>query len=74
MPEPLQKPHPPIWITARSPDTYDFAVKQECNIFSWPLTRPMSEVETYKGRMESALADNPGKPRPVFATMRHTMM
>ena len=25
VPKPLQKPHPPIWIAARSPDTYDFA-------------------------------------------------
>ena len=74
VPKPLQKPHPPIWIAARSPDTYDFAVKHECNILSWPLTRPMSEVEAYKGRMEAALADNPGKPRPIFATMRHTVV
>jgi len=72
VPKPLQKPHPPIWIAARSPDTYDFAVKHECNILSWPLTRPMSEVEVYQGRLETALADNPGKPRPIFATMRHT--
>jgi len=49
VPKPLQKPHPPIWIAARSPDTYDFAVKHECNILSWPLTRPMSEVEVYRG-------------------------
>ena len=24
--------------------------------------------------MERALADNPGKPRPIFATMRHTVV
>ena len=74
VPKPLQKPHPPIWIAARSPDTYDFAVKHECNILSWPLTRPVSEVEAYRERMETALADNPGKPRPIFATMRHTVV
>ena len=38
------------------------------------LTRPMSEVELYKKHMERALADNPGKPRPIFATMRHTVV
>ena len=27
VPKPLQQPHPPIWIAARSPATYDFAVK-----------------------------------------------
>ena len=41
---------------------------------SWPMARPMSEVELYKGRMEAALADNPGKARPFFATMRHTVV
>ena len=74
VPKPLQKPHPPIWVAARSPDTYDFAVKHQCNIISWPLTRPISEVELYKGHLERALADNPGKPRPIFATMRHTVV
>ena len=74
VPKPLQKPHPPIWIAARSPDTYDFAVKHDCNILSWPLTRPVSEVELYKERLETAQADNPGKSRPVFATMRHTVV
>ena len=74
VPKPVQKPHPPIWIAARSPDTYDFAVKHECNILSWPLTRPMSEVELYKGRLDAALARHPGKPRPIFATMRHTVV
>ena len=74
VPKPLQKPHPRIWIAARSPDTCDFAVKHQCNILSGPLTRPMSEVELYKKHMERALADNPGKPRPIFATMRHTVV
>jgi len=72
VPKPLQKPHPPIWVAARAPVTYDYAVKNGCNILSWPLTRPMSEVELYLGRLETALAENPGKARPLFAAMRHT--
>ena len=72
VPKPVQKPHPPVWVAARAPITYDYAVKNECNILSWPLTRPMSEVESYRQRLDAALADNPGKPRPIFAAMRHT--
>ena len=72
VPKPLQTPHPPIWVAARAPVTYDYAVKNGCNILSWPLTRPMSEVEVYKQRLDTALAENPGKPRPIFAAMRHT--
>ena len=72
VPKPLQKPHPPIWVAARAPITYDFAVKNGFNIMSWPLTRPMSEAEAYAGRLDQALADNPGGAKPIFSMMRHT--
>lgn len=72
-PKPLQKPHPPIWVAARDPGTYDAAVKEGCHIMSWALTRPFSEVETYKRRFDSAVsAAGPGATRPRFMTMRHT--
>lgn len=72
VPKPLQQPHPPIWAAARAPITYDFAVKNSLNILSWPFTRPMAEAELYKERLDEAMAANPGKPRPIFAMMRHT--
>lgn len=74
VPKPLQQPHPPLWVAARAPVTYDFAVKHGLNIMSWPLTRPMSEAELYKSRLDEAMANNPGKPRPIFAMMRHTVL
>lgn len=64
----------PVWVAARAPFTYDFAVKHGCNIQSWPLTRGMDEVETYMGRMAEAMANNPGKKRPTMAMMRHTAL
>ena len=72
VPKPLQTPHPPIWVAARAPITFDYAVKQNCNIMSWPLTRPMSEAELYKTRLNEAMAANPSSKHPVFAMMRHT--
>jgi len=72
VPKPVQGSSPPVWIAARAPVTFDFAVKNNCNIMSWALARPFSEVELYKERFETALKDNPGMPRPVFATMRQT--
>ena len=74
MPKPLQQPHPPLWVAARAPITYDFAVKHGLNIMSWPLTRPMSEAELYKSRLDEAMANNPGKPKPIFSMMRHTAL
>jgi alkanesulfonate monooxygenase SsuD/methylene tetrahydromethanopterin reductase-like flavin-dependent oxidoreductase (luciferase family) len=70
-PKPVQK-EVPVWVAARAPITYDYAVKHGCNIQSWPLTRDMAEAELYMARMAEALANNPGKKRPVMAMMRHT--
>ena len=74
VPHPVQKPHPPIWVAARAPMTYDFAVKNGCNITSWPLTRDMSEAELYMSRLNEAMAANPGAKRPIMAMMRHTVV
>lgn len=70
-PKPLQA-NVPVWIAARAPITYDYAVKNQCNIMSWPLTRDMAEAEIYMGRMADAMAANPGAKRPKMAMMRHT--
>lgn len=72
-PKPLQS-EVPVWVAARAPITYDYAVKHGCNIQSWPLTRGMDEAETYMARMAEAMANNPGKKRPTMAMMRHTAL
>jgi alkanesulfonate monooxygenase SsuD/methylene tetrahydromethanopterin reductase-like flavin-dependent oxidoreductase (luciferase family) len=71
VPKPLQK-DVPVWVAARAPVTYDYAVKHGCNIQSWPLTRGMDEAQTYMDRMAEAMANNPGAKRPKMAMMRHT--
>ncbi len=71
-PKPLQQPHPPIWVAARDPGTFDWAVQQGCSVMTWALTRPFAEVETYMERFEASLAANLGMARPRFMTMRHT--
>jgi len=73
VPKPVQA-EVPVWVAARAPVTYDYAVEHGCNIMSWPLTRPMSEAEAYKARLDEAMAKHPGKKRPVFAMMRHTAL
>jgi alkanesulfonate monooxygenase SsuD/methylene tetrahydromethanopterin reductase-like flavin-dependent oxidoreductase (luciferase family) len=72
VPKPLQQPHPPVWVAARDPGTFDWAIKNGCNIMTWALSRPFAEVELYKERFETALKNNPGVARPAFMTMRHT--
>lgn len=70
-PKPLQD-EVPIWVAARAPITFDYAVEHDCNIMSWPLTMPMSEAESYRGRLDDAIAKNGGTFNGTWAMMRHT--
>ena len=74
VPKPLQKPHPPVWIAARSPITFDYAVENGCNILCWPMSRPIEEARLYKTQLEESIAKVPGCARPIFAMMRHTAL
>ncbi len=71
VPKPLQ-PEVPVWVAARSPITYDYAIRNKCHVNCWPLTRPFAEAELYKQQLDEAIAkaDNGWEPR--FALMRHS--
>lgn len=70
-PKPLQE-NVPIWVAARSPITFDYAVANNCNIMSWPLTKDMEEAKLYKSLLEDSIAKNKGKFDGRFVMMRHT--
>ena len=70
-PKPVQA-NPPIWVAARDPDTYDWAVANGCNIMCWPLMRPFAELQAYAARMDDALEKAPGVPRPKMIAMRYS--
>ena len=70
-PKPLQD-EVPMWVAARSPITFDYAVANDCNIMCWPLTMPMSEAEKYKAQLDHAIEKAGGDWNGTFALMRHT--
>jgi len=70
-PKPLQD-EVPMWVAARSPITFDYAVANNCNIMCWPLTMPMSEAEKYKSQLDEAIEKAGGTWNGTFALMRHT--
>jgi alkanesulfonate monooxygenase SsuD/methylene tetrahydromethanopterin reductase-like flavin-dependent oxidoreductase (luciferase family) len=74
VPKPLQQPHPRVWVAARSPITYDYAVANNANIMCWPFTRPHAEAELYKRQLDEAIAKQGGTANPIFALMRHTSL
>jgi len=72
VPKPLQRPHPPLWVAARDPDTYDWTVRHGLGVMATPLSKPDSEVANLAGRLAKALADHPGGRRPAFMVLRRT--
>jgi len=72
-PKPVQQ-EVPVWVAARAPVTFDYAVEKGCDILSWPLTMPISEVETYRRRLDDAV-EKAGKPfSGRWAIMRHAAL
>jgi alkanesulfonate monooxygenase SsuD/methylene tetrahydromethanopterin reductase-like flavin-dependent oxidoreductase (luciferase family) len=69
-PKPLQE-EVPMWVAARSPITFDYAVANDCNVMCWPLTMPMAEAVKYKAQLDDAIAKAGGWDG-TFALMRHT--
>lgn len=72
VPKPLQQPHPPIWVAARDPGTFDWAVKNGAHIMTTPLSRPPSEVRVLSERFEETLENNPGVERPQLLMLRRS--
>ncbi len=72
-PKPVQE-NVPLWVAARAPITFDYAVANRCNVMTWPLTKGMDEAEQYKLRLDEAMAKTDGSFRPQFAMMRHTSL
>jgi alkanesulfonate monooxygenase SsuD/methylene tetrahydromethanopterin reductase-like flavin-dependent oxidoreductase (luciferase family) len=69
-PKPLQS-EVPVWVAARSPITYDYALREKCHVMCWPLTRGFEEAELYKKLLYEAVEKADNGFRPTFAMMRH---
>ena len=69
-PKPVQK-DVPVWVAARSPITFDYAVANHCNIMSWPLTMPMAEAEAYRARLDEAISKHDSNYNGRWVMMRH---
>lgn len=71
VPKPLQ-PEVPIWVAARSPVTFDYAVSQHAHVMSWPLTMGMEEAEKYATLRQDAIKKAGGDYQGKFVMMRHS--
>lgn len=74
VPRPVQRPHPPIWLAARDPNSHAFAVAQGCNVQVTPLASGDAEVTGLMERFEAACAAHPEAPRPRIMLLQHAFV
>jgi len=73
-PKPYQKPHPPIWIAARDPNSHEFAIQNNCNVQVTPLWLGDEEVSSLMDKFNNACGANPNISRPQIMLLRHTFV
>ncbi|TIS75488.1 MAG: LLM class flavin-dependent oxidoreductase [Mesorhizobium sp.] len=73
-PKPVQKPHPPIWVAARDPNSHVFAVSNGCNVQVTPLASGDDEVTSLMERFNAACAVHPDMARPEIMLLMHTFV
>ncbi|HYB08517.1 MAG TPA: LLM class flavin-dependent oxidoreductase [Alphaproteobacteria bacterium] len=73
-PKPLQRPHPPIWVAARDPNSHEFAVANRCNVQVTPLASGDGEVASLMERFNAACNAHPAVPRPKIMLLMHTFV
>jgi alkanesulfonate monooxygenase SsuD/methylene tetrahydromethanopterin reductase-like flavin-dependent oxidoreductase (luciferase family) len=74
-PRPVQTPHPPIWVTAQSPDSIETTVKRGFHLLSGGFGVPIERLREFRRIFDQHLAEYPptqpirvGTQRPVYVT------
>lgn len=73
VPKPVQKPTPPIWVAARTPETHEFAIENRCNVQVTPLMKGDEEVQDLMDKFQAARAKHSEVDyNPEIMVLRHT--
>jgi alkanesulfonate monooxygenase SsuD/methylene tetrahydromethanopterin reductase-like flavin-dependent oxidoreductase (luciferase family) len=74
-PQPVQKPHPPIWVTAQSPDSIETTVRRGFHLLSGGFGVPIERLREFRRIFDAQMAEHPpahpirvGTQRPVYVT------
>jgi len=66
-PQPLQKPRPPIWITAQSPDSVEGAVRRGFNVLTGGFGVPLERMAEFRRLFDRIVAEvKPSVQRAVY--------
>jgi alkanesulfonate monooxygenase SsuD/methylene tetrahydromethanopterin reductase-like flavin-dependent oxidoreductase (luciferase family) len=72
VPKPLQQPHPPIWVAARSPDTIAWALQRGYNLLTTPWREPFSRIQKHHEQVMQIAASVGVTRPPKLAVSRMT--
>ena len=74
-PQPLQRPHPPIWVTAQSPESIETTVRRGFHLLSGGFGVPIERLREFRRVFDAQVAQYPpkqpirvGTQRPVYVT------
>jgi len=74
-PQPVQRPHPPIWVTAQSPESIETTVRRGFHLLSGGFGVPIERLREFRRVFDAHLAQYPpkqpirvGTQRPVYVT------
>jgi len=74
-PQPVQRPHPPIWVTAQSPESIETTVRRGFHLLSGGFGVPIERLREFRRVFDAQIAQYPpkqpirvGTQRPVYVT------
>jgi luciferase family oxidoreductase group 1 len=56
-PQPLQKPHPPIWVTAQSPESVEATVRRGFNLLTGGFGVPIERMADFRKQFDRLVAE-----------------
>jgi luciferase family oxidoreductase group 1 len=56
-PQPLQQPHPPIWVTAQSPESVDATVRRGFNLLTGGFGVPIERMAEFRKQFDCLVAE-----------------
>lgn len=56
VPKPVRPEGVPLWVAARSQETFEYAVENDCNLMVNPLSLPIDEIRRLRGLRDDAVA------------------
>jgi luciferase family oxidoreductase group 1 len=69
-PQPLQKPHPPIWITAQSQYSLEAAARRGFNVLTGGFGVPLERLAEFGGHFKRVTAEMKPAERPLVGVQR----